>query len=91
MNFDTWLETYKPVTNSMVEGAAFDGYMFETYGEELESVKQHPENFIWTIRDEDGGTYITAGYGFVNRLGYLISSVPWASGVEYAHIPEYLD
>jgi hypothetical protein len=91
MNYETWTETYKPVTNSMVDGAAFSGWMFETYGEELEQVKLQPENHIWTIRDEDGGTSITAGYGFVNRLGYLITSKPWTTGDEYIQISEEVE
>jgi hypothetical protein len=88
MNYDTWIETYKPVTNSMVDGAAFDGFMFETYGEEFEQVKETPVEYIWTVRDEDGATYITAGLGWGTRLGYFITSVPWGSGNDYVKISD---
>lgn len=82
MNYSEWEATYKPVKNSMVEGAAFDGHMFETYGEELEQVKSHPHNYIWTYRAEDGFSVITAGYGLVNRMGYFLTSVPWTSDID---------
>jgi hypothetical protein len=51
--------------------------MFETYGDEIEFVKQQPEAHIWMYGDgDDGGTYIWNGWGFVNRIGYFVTEVP---------------
>lgn len=53
------------------------GCLFETYGEEVEFVRQQNPLTIWTIIDgDDDDMYITSGYHFVNRIGYLISTVP---------------
>jgi hypothetical protein len=88
MNYESWIETYKPVANSIVEGAPYSGTMFETYGAEFEQVKATAAEHIWTLRDADGETYITAGFGWVNRLGYFITSVPWGSGNDSVQLSE---
>jgi hypothetical protein len=52
--------------------------MFETYGEEVEFVKAQDENRIWMLGDgDDGGMYIWSGWGFVNRIGYFVTEVPF--------------
>ena len=57
---------------------SFGGCMYETFGEELEYVKQQPNKRIWTIVDGDGDDLIIiAGFHFVNRLGYLITDKEW--------------
>jgi hypothetical protein len=91
MNYSQWIETYKPVTNSMVDGAPYGGTMFETYGEEFEQVKATPAEYIWTLRDEDGALFITSGFGWVNRLGYFITSVPWGSGNDFVQLMEEVE
>jgi len=53
-------------------------YMFETYGEEVEFVKSQDPSKIWMYGDgDDGGSYIWSGWGFVNRIGYFITEVPF--------------
>ena len=53
------------------------GCLFETYGEEIEFVRQQDPLTIWTVIDgHDDDMYIASGYHFVNRIGYLISTVP---------------
>ena len=78
MDYDEWVQTFKPITNHLDKNASFDGMMFETYGEEVEFVKiQSPAN-IWMYGDgDDGGSFIWSGWGFVNRLGYFITEVPF--------------
>ena len=83
MDFDTWVETYKPIYNHIDDNASFQdetgqGMMFETYGEEVEFVKsQNPAN-IWMYGDgDDGESHIWSGWGFVNRIGYFITEVPF--------------
>jgi hypothetical protein len=58
------------------------GCLFETFGEELDFVrKQHPST-VWTLVDgEDGDLYVVDGCHFVNRLGYLVSTVARPEGL----------
>ena len=78
MDYDEWVETYKPVLNHIDTNASFDGMMFETYGDEVAFVKSTPENRIWMYGDgDDGGSYVWSGWGFVNRIGYFITEVPF--------------
>jgi hypothetical protein len=78
MDFDEFVETYKPIKNHIDVTASFDGLMFETYGEEYEFIKGTPERHIWTYGDgDDGGSYVWNGWSFVNRIGYFITEVPF--------------
>ena len=81
--FEFWLEEFKPITNHIDDNASFDGIMFETYGEEVEFVKQQDPRCIWTYGDgDDGGSYIWNGWHFVNRIGYFITEVPCPENTE---------
>ena len=83
LTFDEWLDTYKPIANHLDSNASFQnedgsGIMFETYGDEVDFVKSMNPNKIWMYGSgDDGGTYIWSGWGFVNRLGYFITEVPF--------------
>jgi len=78
LDYDEWVDTYKPILNHIDTNASFDGMMFETYGEEVEFVKAQDENRIWMYGDgDDGGSYLWSGWGFVNRIGYFITEVPF--------------
>lgn len=77
MDFDEWCDTYKPITNHLDTNASFDGAMFETYGDELDFVRNEDSDFVWTYGDgDDGGGYIWSGAHLVNRIGYFITEVP---------------
>lgn len=54
--------------------------MFETFGSELEFVRSHDSRHVWTLIDEDGRDYILNGDHAVNRVGYLLTTVPWLDG-----------
>jgi hypothetical protein len=59
------------------------GCLFETYGEELEFVRQQDPQTIWTLVDgDDGDQYLLSGFHFVNRIGYLISTLPVPDGID---------
>ena len=82
IDFDEWFDTYKPIPNNIDKNSAFDGHMFETYGDEVEFVKKAHPDYIWTYGDgDDGGTYIWNGWSFVNRIGYFITELPCPEGV----------
>jgi hypothetical protein len=82
LTMNDWEAIYKPVSNHLDDNASFQdehgvGIMFETYGVELEWVKTQPNENVWTYMDGDEGTWLTAGYHVVNRIGYLVTEVPW--------------
>jgi hypothetical protein len=85
---EEWFDAFKPLPNHIDKNAAFNdgekGYLFETYGAELEFVKVQDPNRIWTYAEgDDGGTYISSGWQIVNRLGYFISTVPFDDNKDY--------
>lgn len=65
------------------------GCLFETYGEELDFVRQQDPCTIWTLVDgDDGDQYVLSGFHLVNRIGYLVSIVAVPEGVDIqVHIP----
>ena len=78
IDFDEWFDTYKPILNHIDNNASFDGTMFETYGDEVEFVKSQSPANIWMYGDgDDGGSFIWAGWGYVNRIGYFVTEVPF--------------
>lgn len=84
---EQFFEQFQPIQNPMDDNASFDGCMFETYGAELAFVlktAQSSPNKVWTILDCDGELVITSGYQYVNRMGYLITQVPFTEDTQVA-------
>ena len=78
INFEQFIEKYKPLKNHLDDNASYDGLMFETYGEELEFVRKQDNNKIWTIVEgENNNTWFLPNYHFVNRIGYFICEIHW--------------
>lgn len=80
MTTDEFNERYKPIKNHLDGNASFDGCMYETYGEEMGhvlNVHETEPNRVWTVLDVDGRTIISNGLHYVNRLGYMITEVPF--------------
>jgi hypothetical protein len=65
------------------------GCFFETFGDELAFIRRQGLRTVWTLIDgDDGDLYLLSGFHFVNRLGYLISTVAVPEGVDIQiHIP----
>lgn len=83
--YDAWVDTFKPIKNSLVK---YDQLHFETYGEEVEFVQKADNKYIWTEVDGDEGTYIVAGYHWVNRIHYYITENPWDD--EWTEVPTWV-
>jgi hypothetical protein len=83
--YSAWEELFQPITNTLSGDTGEDTIHFETYGEEVEFVKSQDPNHIWTEVDGDSGTYIVAGYHFVNRIQYYVTEKPWSD--EYTEVP----
>lgn len=79
---DEFDDRFKLVPNHLNPNASWSygdgpGCLFETYGEELAFVRQQDPLTVWTLVDgDDGDMYVVSGFHFVNRIGYLISTVP---------------
>jgi hypothetical protein len=84
LNEDDFFARFKPVLNHIDPNCGFDGCMFETFGEELAHVQAQDRNCVWTILDCDGQLLIESGFHFVNRIGYLIATVPTEPDQSYS-------
>ena len=85
LTYDDFLEKYSCIDNPFTEDGSFDNSLFETYGDEYKAVLVAMENnpkTIWTVIDCDGWFGVTAGYHWVNRIGYLITNEEWESDTE---------
>lgn len=81
---DEWVKKFQPIQNHIDHDSSFNGQMFETYGAEVDFVREADVHNIWTYGDgDDGGTYIWNGFSIVNRIGYFITKRPWIDGKEY--------
>ena len=92
-DLDLFFEDYTVVMNHLQpdgENGSWNGCLFETYGEELDFVKNTKEGFVWTLVEVDyDGMAIIPGFHWVNRMGYFISKEEWKDeDVEYV---EYED
>jgi hypothetical protein len=84
----SWIDTFKPIKNprnNWGEEATYSA--FETYGEDVEFVKNVDNKFIWTEVDGDSGCYIISGYHFVNRIQYFVTENPWDD--EWTEVPTW--
>ena len=84
---DEFDATYPLKTNHLRADASWDygggGCLFETYGEEQEFVRSQDPRMVWTLVDgDDGDQYLISGFHFVNRIGYLVSTVPVPEGTD---------
>jgi hypothetical protein len=84
------------------EDCSFDGCLFETYGKEVEyinNIQRMQQNCktaeelksrkqIWTILDCEGKLYITSGYHYVNRYGYMLTEELVPEDIEYCVEPD---
>lgn len=71
-----WRAKYRPLPHPLEPvQASYDGLMLETFGPDLEHVRNTPGPNVWTLIDEDGEQFIVSGYRTVNRLGYFITEV----------------
>ena len=75
---DEWEKTYRPIKNHIDPNASWSGTMYETFGDEVDFVWKYDETHVWTWVDTDEGTFITAGFHLVNRIGYFITEEPWS-------------
>lgn len=74
LNFNKWVEKFCPNFD-------VDTHVFETFGEDLEKVKNMDDKLVWTIVTGDNEElYISQGFRYVNRLNYIIAEIPRKEG-----------
>lgn len=78
MKYDHWFDKYQPYCeNDQVR-------YYETYGEDYDLIKSMNPLNVWTMLDNK---YIVSGRYFINRLLYIVTTIPWEQGqdieVEY--------
>ena len=78
MNFQEWVEKYKPHRNERGEIIAY-----ETYGEYIEFLAKQDPQKIWTLIDDGENSEIVASFRVVNRLNYFITDEKWENKFEY--------
>jgi hypothetical protein len=74
-SFDEWEEKYTARNNPFAqEGEQGLGeIMFDTDGDEYQTVRGYDTGKIWTVRSTEYGLMLTAGFGVVDRFGYILS------------------
>lgn len=65
------------------------GCLFETCGEEFAFIRRQDPLKVWTLIDgDDGDMYLVSGPHFVNRVGYLLSTIAVPEDVTIqVHLP----
>lgn len=70
-------KTFRPLKNPHGDHG-WDGTLWETYGAELNFVRNQPNNKVWTLMDdEEGNLIIMTGLHHTNRVGYFVTELPW--------------
>ncbi len=96
-SIEQFIEKFKPVINHLDPNAGFNGWMYETYGQELYHVQSIASALdtmkkVWTIIEGDEGSIVySAGYHLVNRLGYIITENYWEDADDYVELDEVSD
>lgn len=87
---DKFWEDYKPQKNHLDDNAGFNGCLYETFGEEVKYVFElaKKENRIWTVIEGDEGMVYSAGFHYVNRLGFFVTEKPYDSEEDYVEVDE---
>ena len=79
INDEDFANQFRPIKNPHNKNASWDGSMFETYGVELNFVKNQPATTIWTVLDNGS---VISGFHYVDRVGYLVTENPWTEDTE---------
>lgn len=75
---DEWEEVFKPKENPRNDyNAAWNGWLYETTGKDLEIIRATPNQYVWTLVEAEDSMFISSGKRFVNRLGYFVCERPF--------------
>lgn len=76
-----WTEKYKPLLNPFTTSAGCDGFLFDDFGDALTFAHTQDFHHVWTLTVTDltrsTAWIINNGYRRVDRVGFLITGIPW--------------
>jgi len=72
---DAFYEYFKPYRHPDSCHNIWGGLGLETFGKDLDTVRELDESHVWTVMDGSSGNdqWITPGLHFVNRICYLVT------------------
>jgi hypothetical protein len=75
---DVFYEYFQPIERTSSPFAIWGGNGFETFGSDFQIVQEYNQSFVWTVLDstDDSDQWISPGLNFVNRVCYLLTSIP---------------
>ena len=73
--FDKWEEKYTALKNPKADDddQGLEAIMFDYIDDEYQTVRSHDPKKIWTVRESEFGLILTAGFGWIDRFGYILS------------------
>ncbi len=73
--FDKWEEKYTALKNPKADDddQGLEAIMFDYIDDEYQTVRGHDPKKIWTVRESEFGLILTAGFGWIDRFGYILS------------------
>ena len=73
--FEEWETKYTARRNPKAddEREGLDAIMFDYIDDDYQTVRGSDTKTIWTIRESEFGLILTAGFGWVDRFGYILS------------------
>ncbi len=73
--FDQWEEKYTALKNPKADDddQGLEAIMFDYIDDEYQTVRGHDPKKIWTVRESEFGLIVTAGFGWIDRFGYILS------------------
>jgi len=74
-SFEEWEEKYTALKNPKADedNEGLSAVMFDYVDDEYQTVRGHDPKKIWTVRESPYGLILTAGFGWVDRFGYILS------------------
>lgn len=69
----------------MDNNAGFNGWMYETYGDEVQYVfdLSKKSNRVWTIIEGDNDTlFYSSGFHYINRLGFIVTEKEYDGAID---------
>lgn len=71
---DAFYAFFSPIPQTSSQLLAWGGIGLETYGKDLEKVRSHDPDFIWTVIDDGSGDqWLVSGIQFVNRICFVVT------------------
>ena len=82
---DWFIETFNPQQNHIDGNASFNGWLYETYGDEVQYVfdLSKKSNRVWTIIEgDDDKLFYSSGFHYANRLGFIVTEKEYDGDID---------